>query len=415
MPEQLPRLRFDIEFLPSPVAKRPGLMLRDPFGYSDSTLIIPPPLIQALRCFDGEQTALDLRQMLTQSTGELEVGELMEHLITTLDNGGFLLTHRFEELRDTSHRQFAESPVRLASQAGAAYPDDESELRELLTDYLSTPEHGPADAATLVGIAAPHISPEGGWETYREAFRALSPDVLELPRADRARGEKVFIILGTSHYGEPGRFGLTRKNFLTPLGEAQTETAWVDWLAQQAPDAVLMEDYCHCVEHSIEFQVIFLQSLFGPSVRILPILCGSFALSMSAARKPEDDDAIRAFLESLGELVVRERTRPCFVLGVDMAHMGRRYGDRPVRVGDDLMGEVAQRDRARIARLSHGDAEGFWDLVRQNEDDLKWCGTSPFYTFLRAARPESGLLRRYQQWNIDDASVVSFAAMTFHR
>jgi AmmeMemoRadiSam system protein B len=415
MPEHLPRLRFDIEFLPSPVAQRPGLMLRDPFGYSDSTLIIPPALIQSLRCFDGEQTDLDLRQMLTQSTGELEVGDLVEHLITTLDNGGFLLTQRFEELRDISHRQFAESPVRLASHAGAAYPDDESELRELLTDYLSTPENGPADAATLVGIAAPHISPEGGWETYREAFRALSPNVLELPSADRARGEKVFIILGTSHYGEPGRFGLTRKNFLTPLGEAHTETAWVDWLAQQAPDAVLMEDYCHAVEHSIEFQVVFLQSLFGPSVRILPILCGSFALSMSAARKPEDDDAIRAFLESLGALVVRERTRPCFVLGADMAHMGRRYGDRAVRVGDEAMGEVAQRDHARIARLSQGDAEGFWDLVRQNEDDLKWCGTAPFYTFLRAAQPASGLLRRYQQWNIDDASVVSFAAMAFHR
>ena len=73
MPEQLPRLRFDIEFLPSPVAKRPGLMLRDPFGYSDSTLIIPPALIQSLRCFDGTQTDLDLRQMLTHSTGELQV------------------------------------------------------------------------------------------------------------------------------------------------------------------------------------------------------------------------------------------------------------------------------------------------------------------------------------------------------
>ena len=181
MPQPLPRLRYDIEFLPSPVAKRPGLMLRDPFSYSDSTLIIPPPLVQALRCFDGEQTDLDLRQLLTQSTGELQVGELMEHLISTLDNGGFLLTPRFDELRDKSHRQFAESPARLASHAGAAYPDDESELRELLTDYLSTPEQAPADAASLVGIAAPHISPEGGWETYREAFRALSPQVLELP------------------------------------------------------------------------------------------------------------------------------------------------------------------------------------------------------------------------------------------
>ena len=176
-----------------------------------------------------------------------------------------------------------------------------------------------------------------------------------------------------------------------------------------------MEDYCHAVEHSIEFQVIFLQSLFGPSVRILPILCGSFALSMSAGRKPEDDDAIRAFFQSLGELVVRERARPCFVLGVDMAHMGRRYGDHPVRVGDDVMGEVAQRITPASPVCPRATRKAFGISCAQNEDDLKWCGTAPFYTFLRAARPASGLLRRYQQWNIDDSSVVSFAAMTFHR
>ena len=415
MPQQLPRLRYDVEFLPSPVAKRPGLMLRDPFCYTDATLIIPPALVPALRCFDGELTDLDLRQTLTQTTGDLEVGELMNHLISTLDNGGFLLTPRFDELRGRCHRQFAEAPVRSATHAGTAYPDEEGELRELLTDYLAAPERVPADASTLVGIAAPHISPEGGWETYREAFRALPSSLIESPGTDNTRVEKVFIILGTSHYGEPGRFGLTRKNFATPLGEAKTESAWVDWLAQRAPDATLMEDYCHSVEHSIEFQVIFLQSLFGPSIRILPILCGSFALSMSAGRKPEDDDSIREFLGSLGELAARESARACFVLGVDMAHMGRRYGDDAAQAGDVLMCEVAKRDQARIARLSAGDADGFWDLVCQNQDDLKWCGTSPFYTFLRVAQPASGALRRYQQWNIDDASVVSFAAMTFHR
>ena len=31
-----------------------------------------------------------------------------------------------------------------------------------------------------------------------------------------------------------------------------------------------MEDYCHAVEHSIEFQVMFLQSIFGPDIKVLP-------------------------------------------------------------------------------------------------------------------------------------------------
>ena len=45
---------------------------------------------------------------------------------------------------------------------------------------------------------------------------------------------------------------------------------------------------------------------------------------------------------------------------------------------------------------------GFWNLVQENHDDLKWCGSSPFYTFLKTAPDVRGELLRYEQWNIDD-------------
>ena len=63
--------------------------------------------------------------------------------------------------------------------------------------------------------------------------------------------------------------------------------------------------------------------------------------------------------------------------------------------------------------LTHGDASGFWDLVQERKDDLNWCGSSPLYTFLQCAPKVHGTLRRYQQWNIDPGSVVSFAALEF--
>ena len=61
------------------------------------------------------------------------------------------------------------------------------------------------------------------------------------------------------------------------------------------------------------------------------------------------------------------------------------------------------------------DPEGFWSLVQENQDDLKWCGSSPFYTFLKAVPNLRGSKRRYQQWNIDEQSVVSFAGMSFNK
>jgi predicted class III extradiol MEMO1 family dioxygenase len=77
------------------------------------------------------------------------------------------------------------------------------------------------------------------------------------------------------------------------------------------------------------------------------------------------------------------------------------------------MVEVAARDRGRIERLNAGDAEGFWNLVQEKRDDLKWCGSSPLYTFLKAVPQARGHLLRYEHWNIDEQSVVSFGGIAF--
>jgi predicted class III extradiol MEMO1 family dioxygenase len=99
-----------------------------------------------------------------------------------------------------------------------------------------------------------------------------------------------------------------------------------------------------------------------------------------------------------------------------MAHVGRRYGDAlDARVGAPALAEVERRDRRRIAALAAGDAFGFWELVREGDDELRWCGAAPLYAFLKATAPRRGALLRYEQWNIDPASVVSFAAMAFGR
>jgi hypothetical protein len=183
-----------------------------------------------------------------------------------------------------------------------------------------------------------------------------------------------------------------------------------------AGDAVVLEDYCHAVEHSIEFQLIFLQHLFGPGVRVVPILCGPFARATQGAGRPDDDPAVERFLDALTELDAREGRRLAWVLGVDLAHVGQRYGDDLVaRAGTGPLAEVEARDRRRIATLLAGDPDGFWEAVRENEDDLKWCGASPLYAFLKATAAKRGALLRYEQWNIDPASVVSFAALAFGR
>lgn len=256
----------------------------------------------------------------------------------------------------------------------------------------------------LLGIAAPHVSPDGGWQSYVAAYSDLGPEL-----ADRT-----FVILGTSHYGEPERFGLTRKGYRTPLGYAATDVALVDALARAVPESVRMEDYCHAIEHSIEFQVLFLQHLVAPGVRILPILCGAFQDALHSGRRPESNPQVAAFFDVLGTLAAARGRELFWVLGVDLAHVGARYGDPIDAVAEEgPMEHVRTRDLQRLERVAGGERDAFLGMVQPNQDDLKWCGFSPLYTFLSVVPEARGELWRYEQWNIDEASVVSFAAMGF--
>jgi AmmeMemoRadiSam system protein B len=394
-----------LDFMPSPSDEHPGLLIRDPYRFSDALLIIPPPLIECLECFDGERTDLDLRAALVRATNTLDVSELERNLVETLSAAGFLEDGAFEQMREERRGAFAASPVREPAHAGSAYPAEADALRETMRRYMDGATAAARDG-NLVGIAAPHVSPEGGWQSYRDAYAVLQPE----------HRERTCVILATSHYGEPERFGLTRKNFTSPLGAARCDTQLVDWLAKRAGDAVDMEDYCFSFEHTVEFQVVFLQHALGPDVKILPILCGPFAESLYRGGLPEDSDRVRRFFDALAELHDREAGRLLWVLGVDMAHMGARYGDRfRALANEGRMAEVGMRDQRRMDAINAGDAVGFWDQVQQNHDDLKWCGSSPFYTFLKSVPRIQGELLRYEQWNIDEQSVVSFAGMAFSR
>ena len=391
--------------MPSPSPQDPGLFIRDPYHFSDAMLIVPPPLVECLRCFDGKHTDLDLRSMLARITGRLETEEIARNLVDTLAKAGFLEDGTFAQMQKEKRREFAEEPVREPAHAGSAYPEDADELRQTMTEYMGDSTPAPATDG-LFAIAAPHVSPSGGWQSYRAAYRMLRPE----------HRDRTFVILATSHYGEPDKFGLTRKRFRTPLGESETDIRLVNWLAERGGDAIMMEDYCHSFEHTVELQMIFLQHLMGAQVKVLPILCGSYANSIYRGGKPEDNDGVKRFLDTLGELRDREGDRLFWILGVDMAHMGIRYQDYFEAVADEgRMETVGSRDRQRIDRINSLDAPGFWDLVQEHHDDLKWCGSSPFYTFLKTAPSSRGELLRYEQWNIDDRSVVSFAGMAFRK
>src|SRR4029077_5691684 len=151
--------------------------MRYSYRFSGVTLIIPPALVECLRCFDGELTELDLRAELVRITGDLNVSELEKNIIDTLAGAGFLEDENYARMREERHRQFAGEARREATPSGSAYPDEPGPLRETLGGWMNGGSRN--GTKRLMGIAAPHVSPEGGWKSYQAAYSALTPEYKE--------------------------------------------------------------------------------------------------------------------------------------------------------------------------------------------------------------------------------------------
>jgi hypothetical protein len=395
-----------LDILPSPETHRPGLLIRDPLHYTDTVLYVPPAWALALRCLDGEHTELDVQEILTRAKGTLVFSDEVREFVGVLRQQGFLETEEFERLREQRHKEFREEQERRAAHAGTAYPATPAEIRSAFEGYFRGIDAADGLSDNVLGVAAPHVSPEGGRNCYAVTYRGLA--------AFPALAQRTFMVLGTSHWGAPEKFGLTRKPFVTPLGTLRVNTELVDWLEQHGGRAVNREDYCHAIEHSIEFQCVFLQHALGPELKIVPILCGPLAESLPASGAAENDQDIECFLGALGEFAEQHRDQLFWVLGVDLAHLGRRYGDPFTAVANQgQMVEVAEQDRRRLELVCAGDSRGFLELVKAGRDELNWCGYSTLYAFLKAVGKVRGRLLRYEQWNIDPQSVVSFASLEF--
>src|SRR5258708_11672406 len=172
--------------MPSPVRDRPGLLMRDPFRYTEDTLIIPPALVPFLGLFDGEHDELDLAEALVRATGEIQVQGVVRHLVDTLGGGGVLANDTLERLREERQRAFTGAARRDPVHAGTAYPAEPAALGATLGGSLA-PRPGPGAAPDPRGVAAPHGSPGGGWRSSRSAYGVLGPDL----------AHRTFVILGT--------------------------------------------------------------------------------------------------------------------------------------------------------------------------------------------------------------------------
>ena len=329
----------------------------------------------------GSYAEGQVREALTGLTADPRVGEFLGHLRETLSGAGFLEDEAFERMRAERHREFAGARAARGRARGLGLP---GVGRPVAGGHGGVHGRGLGRAG---GAAAARRRPDRDRRSPRQprgrlavVSRRLSPPWL--PRTPR----RTFVILGTSHYGEPERFGLTRKPFLTPCGETRDRhgpggraggrrrgrrsCSRTTATPSSTPSS---SRSCSCSTCS------------GPASGSCPSCAGPSRAARGGRAGRRTTRACGASWARWARWRPREGGRLLLRPGRGHGARGpplRRRAQRPR--GRRGMARVEARDRGRIDRIAAGTPAGFWDLVQETRDDLRWCGASPLYTFLHA-------------------------------
>ncbi len=384
-------------------------MLQDLTGAIAQPVLIPVDgFNHIVRHFDGQSTLNEIQGRVLQSTGLfLAMGEL-ESLVNRLDAAMVIEGPTFEAF----HRSYRESGRRPAALAGRSYAATVRALRAQLEQFFvdadgaGIPAPETHESGELRGVLSPHIDFHRGGPVYTWAYREL----VERSNAD------TFVILGVAHQYCRRRFALTCKDFETPLGVVPTDRSYVDRIASLAGRDLFDDELSHRTEHSIEFQVVFLQYVLGSrrDFSIVPILVGSFHDLMEKGTEPIADPEVSRFVQALRVAESSSGKRVAYIGGIDLCHVGPEFGDiGPVDPG--LQEQVRQFDSSMLDRAAACDPDGWFRTAASVGNRLRVCGLAATYTMLHAIGPAEGRLLNYKQ-AIDDRRTccVSFASMAFH-
>jgi hypothetical protein len=214
----------------------------------------------------------------------------------------------------------------------------------------------------ICGVLSPHIDIQVAQRTYVSTYRPL-----------RGKFYDLIILLGVNHNAQDGLYSLSGKNYLTPYGELPADGDLVRELREKLPRGTLSsDDFGHKMEHSIEFQTLFLHHYLKNSTPIVPILCGSLHEFVAGGRDLFGDERYQAMLAALRDVIRRKENRVLCVAGVDFAHVGLKFGDS--LPADSLISRTRSNDEKILYFILNGETHKIFENALETGDRYKICG-----------------------------------------
>jgi hypothetical protein len=367
-----PVLRRDIQPVATTIKGRRMIAFHDPYHLTDHGVALDFNTLPILQLLDGEHDLRDIQAMLMkQQGGRIVYVSEIESFIESLDRACLLESPFFNQKMWKLRSEFSSQRTRLPVHAGKSYISEPAQLSQFIqnTENNLSQENLRHIPDNITGILAPHIDINVAKDIYVNTYRYLQGKCYD-----------TVVILGINHHAQEGLYCISEKNYVTPFGEIKTDKNFIRELKSRLPEGTFAaDDFGHMTEHSIEFQTIFLHHYLQGPFAIVPILCGGVHEFIHQGRNILTDERFRGMVSLMKQLLEERKGRILLVAGVDLSHVGRKFGDQAP--ADVLLPQATAHDKMMLSFLSRGEPENIFLKAVETLDRYHVCGLPAILLF----------------------------------
>ncbi len=412
-PRNFPILR-NLQYSPLKQGEEQYIVLWDPTGLSAEKLVLPLNYFYLFQFFDGEHSLEQVGGEYLKKYGEFMMPDRLTQLISDLDEKLFLENDRSEQAQKQAIEAYRKLDRRPMAFAGKSYEDDPEKLRAQLEGFYRSkegPEKGKAEFAgkAIKGLVVPNFDLKEAGAIYAWGYQELQ----------EGKAPDVYVLVGTCHSGLESGIAITDKDFETPFGTIPVNRPILDAIRKETGNTFFSEDIRHLKEHSLEFQLPFLQHALGEGrmISIVPILCAFPPETLTGGDYTDLFHHIDRFLTVTKQAIQGSGQTVGVIASANLAHIGIRYGDKTPPT-DFSFHKCMQTDLEMMKKVEEVDPEGFAEFILKEGDQRRILGFPAIFTLLkliqREGEPRMGQVLRYDRGITDQFnSTVTYASIVF--
>jgi len=354
-----------------------GYRVIDPFGFFED-LFFTKEALYLISLFDGTRTIDQVKLDFFKATNIMLSDSEILNFINQMDSYYLFYNDRFINRFEEERKKILDleyKPIEMIENISQV----KNFIKQNLTDNFEN---------DIIALIVPHIDLRIAMDTYLKTYSKVK-------RTNR----KIFIIFGVAHSIHLTPFSIFPKNYFTDR-IVNVNKEIIEKIKNLFGYDIHFDVLAYRNEHSVEFPILFIDSLFE-----------EFSIIPSIVAYANNKEDLKTIAYRLYEVIRNYKDDIFLISSIDLSHVGKKFGDEMYHEPKDI-------DMEYINYILELENDKAFEFLRNSQNKTRIDGQFTNYVFLEILKllnvKKAQIIEYKNYYEELTDSGVSYCSISFH-